>query len=85
MKENGSPGDVWGERQQDSRRAQTCGREKREQSVVLKCQEAGVVTRQLSFRCRSIHDVCSVSLQESAFVLVNDLNDSKMKYLSDTY
>lgn len=73
MKGKGSPGDVWGERQQDSGRAQTSGREKREQSAVLVCQEAGVVTQQLSSRYSSIHDVLLISLQENAFVLVNNL------------
>ena len=73
MKEKGGPGHVWGEMQQDLRRAQTRGREKREQSVVLVCQEAGVVTQQLSSRHSSIHDVLLISLQENAFVLVNEL------------
>lgn len=40
---------------------------------MLVCQEAGAVTRQLSSRYSSIHDVPSIALQEKAFVLVNEL------------
>lgn len=40
-KEKGDPGDVQGEMQQDSGRAQVYGRKKREQAAVLMCQEDG--------------------------------------------
>lgn len=44
-KEKGDPGDVQGEMQQDSGRAQICGRKKREQAAVLMCQEDGAFNR----------------------------------------
>lgn len=56
---------IWGESRH--------GKEKREQSVVLMCQEAGGVTQQLSSRYSSVCDMLLISLQENAFVLVNEL------------
>lgn len=73
MKEKESPGGVCGERQQNSGRAKASGREKQEQSAVLICQEAGVVTCYLSSRYSSIHDVLLISLHDNGFVLVNEL------------